>query len=218
MQTLTDALANALAPIEHDVTVRRVTRDPEGTFVIEGWRRGEPFMLRGRTVVLCTPARTTAAMIGGLDADCAAALCDIEYAPITVIANAYRRGDVAHSLAGFGFLVPSKERRAILGCLFSSTMFDGRAPGGPSCSPLSRAAGEIEIMSVPDATVADIVQEELSDLLGATQPSLWQEVVRWPQASRSTTSVISRAYGTSMLRKAPYRDCISARATAAVSP
>ena len=62
--------------------------------------------------------------------DAAAALAAIEYTPIAIVANAYRRSDVAHSLAGFGFLVPKREHRFILGCLFSSSMFDGRAPDG----------------------------------------------------------------------------------------
>jgi oxygen-dependent protoporphyrinogen oxidase len=183
MQTLTDALANALAPIGHDVTVHRVTRDLDGAFVIEGLRRGEPFMRSARAVVLCAPARATAAMVGNVAADAAAALTGIEYSPITVVASAYRRGDVAHSLAGFGFLVPTKERRAILGCLFSSSMFDGRAPDGTVL--LTAFAGgrrNPEIASVPDATVAGIAHEELAALVGAAQRPLWQEVVRWPQA------------------------------------
>ena len=73
--------------------------------------------------------------VRGGDASCASsrrrrrkALAAIPYAPIAIVATAYRRADIAHSLAGFGFLVPQREQRKILGSLFSSSMFEGRAP------------------------------------------------------------------------------------------
>lgn len=183
MQTLTDALANALTPIDFELTVRRVARDVDGAFVVEGQRHDQRLVFRARTVVLCAPARAAAAMVTDVAADAAAALASIEYAPIVVVAGAYRRVDVAHSLAGFGFLVPTKERRAILGCLFSSSMFDGRAP--EDAVLLTAFAGgkrNPEIAAVPDGVVASAVHDELADLVGAAQRPQWQEVVRWPQA------------------------------------
>ncbi len=183
MQTLTDALASALAPIDYEVTVHGVARDIDGAFVIAARRRGEPLMLRARTVVLCAPARASATMVGNIAADAAAALAGIEYAPLAVVASAYHRRDVAHSLAGFGFLVPAKERRSILGCLFSSSMFEGRAPEGTVL--LTAFAGgrrNPELASAPDGIVASAVREELAHLVGAAQRPLWQEIVRWPQA------------------------------------
>ncbi len=42
----------------------------------------------------------------------------------------FRRQDVGHPLNGFGFVVPSKEKRLIVGCTFASQKFPGRAPEG----------------------------------------------------------------------------------------
>ena len=99
MQTLTDALANALAPVAHDVALRRVTRDAAWAFVIEGLRRDAPLMLRARAVVLCAPARATAAMVEDLAADAAAAQAGIEYAAENAVPGLYfcasYRGGVA---------------------------------------------------------------------------------------------------------------------------
>jgi oxygen-dependent protoporphyrinogen oxidase len=183
MQTLTDALANALAPIEFNVVVHRVRREADGTFVIEGTRDGESTVRRARSVVLAAPAPAAGSMIRESAAAAAAALARIEYAPIAIVASAYRRTDVAHSLAGFGFLVPQKERRSILGCLFSSSMFDERAPEGAVL--LTTFAGgrrDPRIAALPDADLAAAVGRDLSDLVGASGRPLWQEIVRWAQA------------------------------------
>ena len=122
-------------------------------------------------------------MIEGMAPDAAAALAAIEYSPIAIVANAYRRSDVAHSLAGFGFLVPKREHRFILGCLFSSSMFDGRAPEG-SVLLTTFAGGRRNpgIAATSDAEISASVRDELAARLGARGAPLWQEVVRWTQA------------------------------------
>jgi protoporphyrinogen/coproporphyrinogen III oxidase len=183
MQTLTDALAKAVAPIEYGTAVQRIGRDGDGTFAVEGIRNGTRVALRARSVVLAAPAYAAAAMIEGMAPDAAAALNGIEYAPIAIVASAYRRSDVAHSLQGFGFLVPKREQRSILGCLFSSSMFDGRAPEGSVL--LTTFAGgrrNPEVAAASDADIAASVRSELAASLGTRGAPLWQEVVRWPRA------------------------------------
>lgn len=54
---------------------------------------------------------------------------DVVYPPLSVVAMGYRREDVGHALDGFGMLVPEVERAyRILGTLFTSSIFPGRAP------------------------------------------------------------------------------------------
>ena len=66
-------------------------------------------------------------------------LTSIDHPPVGVLALGFRRGDVAHKLDGFGFLVPDVERRNVLGVIFSSTVFPGALPTGTCCSPRSWA-------------------------------------------------------------------------------
>ena len=99
------------------------------------------------------------------------------------IASAYRRDNIRHSLAGFGFLVPKKESRRILGSLFSSSMFEGRAP--PNIVLLTTFVGGMRNPELParsDGMLGTLVHEELAALVGATSPPIWTDITHWPSA------------------------------------
>jgi oxygen-dependent protoporphyrinogen oxidase len=183
MQTLTDALARAAGYIDCDVKVTRVDRRPEGGFTVAGERFGRAFERQATAVVVATPAYAAAEIVQGMTPVAAQALREIPYPPVTVVASAYRRREILHPLDGFGFLAPAKEKPAVLGTLFSSTMFENRAPSevavlttfvGGRRNPQLAAAGEAEVRGA--------VQEELARLLGAGADPMWSEVTRWPRA------------------------------------
>ena len=128
MQTLTDALARAVTRVTTGVVIGQLEREADGSWTVTGTRGGEPFVRHARSVVLATPAYDAARLVRLLAPARDARSRRHPYAPIASVATVYPRSDIAHSLAGFGFLVPRRSRRKILGCLFSSSMFDGRAP------------------------------------------------------------------------------------------
>jgi oxygen-dependent protoporphyrinogen oxidase len=183
MQTLTDALARAVPKTEVGIRIDRVARNADGTLRVEGIHAGAPVTKGARAVVIAAPAYAAAPMIAELAPKAHRTLASVQYAPIAIIASVYRRSDVAHSLAGFGFLVPKKEQRQILGSLFSSSMFAGRAPDG-TVLLTSFAGGRRDpaMMTRSDEAIMQTVHDELASLVGAAAKPLWQEVVRWPQA------------------------------------
>jgi oxygen-dependent protoporphyrinogen oxidase len=101
---------------------------------------------------------------------------------VATVACCYRRADVAHPLDGFGFLAPRKESPPILGCLFSSSMFAGRADA--STVLLTTFVGGVRSAALAlrseDELAADVTAA-LQRYLGAQRP-LWLVVTRWPQA------------------------------------
>ena len=181
MQTLTDALARGLN-IDFGVRAAGLRRESDGTFVLECERGGERFELRARSVVLAVPAYEATRIVGRLAPEATPALEAIVYPPVATVACCYRRADVAHPLDGFGFLAPRRESPPILGCLFSSSMFAGRADsstvllttfvGGVRSAPLA--------LKSEDELAADVTAA-LQRYLGAQRPS-WLVVTRWPQA------------------------------------
>jgi len=183
MQTLPDALAAALGSITLNTRVTRLTCQDAGAFSVQGEQQGRPMEWRARAVVLATPADRTAELIREHAPDAATALESIPYAPVATVAAAYPASTIAHPLDGFGCLVPRKEQRRILGVLFSSTMFEGRAPAGTAL--LTAFVGgqrNPELARLPDDDIAALVHAELGALLGASGAPLFQAVTRWPRA------------------------------------
>jgi oxygen-dependent protoporphyrinogen oxidase len=181
MDTLARAIAGRLAHCEQGVRVTSVARSPHG-FEVNTLRRGEPMRYAARSVVVSAAAHSAAPMFAASVPALARALGAIEYAPVCVVASAFRREDVAHPLDGFGVLVPKKEARRVLGTLFSSSLFEGRAPAGHVL--LTTFAGgrrNPEMTALDDDALAQTVGDELAALLDARN-ALWHEIVRWPQA------------------------------------
>ncbi len=118
MQTLTDALTDAVGRIETGVQVRRIERGADGNWTVAGARGGDPVLRTAKAIVLALPAHESAKLLRELWPPATKGLGAIEYAPVASVASAYRRDNISHSLAGFGFLVPKKESRRILGSLF----------------------------------------------------------------------------------------------------
>jgi len=59
-----------------------------------------------------------------------APLAELKSPPVTSLVLGFKREDVPHPLDGFGMLIKRDEQSPLLGVLFSSSMFDGRAPQG----------------------------------------------------------------------------------------
>jgi oxygen-dependent protoporphyrinogen oxidase len=183
MQSLTDALAAAVGRIETGVTARRIERGTDGTWTVAGARGGDPVLRRARAVVLAVPAFEAAKLLRELWPPATRGLAAIPYAAVASVATAYRRADVAHPLAGFGFLVPRKESRRILGSLFSSSMFEGRAPQGMVLlTTFVGGTRNPDLLAQSDGALGALVHEELAALVGASAPPQWIDLTRWTHA------------------------------------
>jgi oxygen-dependent protoporphyrinogen oxidase len=183
MQTITDALARDVGRVVSGARAISLSRLPDGSFAVVFEKDGQAFTRHARSVVLAVPAGDAARLAYPLAPEATRALQEIEYPPVTVVASAYRREDIAHPLGGFGFLAPRVEGRAVLGTLFSSSMFEARAPEGQVL--LTNFVGgrrSPELASADDEVLVEKVASEHRALLGARAPALWNAITRWPRA------------------------------------
>jgi len=178
-QTLAAALGEGWRP---GVAVLAVRREGAG-FAVEAAGPSGALRLAARSVVCALPAKAASAALAPLGGPFAGGIADLPYADVAAVCLGFRRADVAHSLVGFGFLCPEVEGRHVLGCLFPSSLFPGRAPEdhvaltcfvGGAVHPERAAAPETEIL---EKTLAD-----LKPLLGLTGDPVVSRVERWRPA------------------------------------
>ena len=186
MQTLTNALAAVLRDVQCGTRVVQLVRDPDGSYLVTVDRAGEAdhaSSLRARAIVLAVPAHAGAALVRGLAPDAAESLDAIPYAPVAVVVSAYRRPDVGHPLDGFGFLAPAREQPRVLGTLFSSTMFEHRAPSETVVfTSFLGGRRDPALVAASDEELLQTVRTELERLVAARGTPLFNEITRWPRA------------------------------------
>jgi protoporphyrinogen/coproporphyrinogen III oxidase len=110
-------------------------------------------------------------------------LKEIYYPPVASVVLGFRRNEVAHPLDGFGMLIPKAEGFRILGTLFSSSLFPGRAPAGHVT--LTSYVGGVrapELALRPATELVDMTVEDLRALLGVSGKPTFQHCVLYPKA------------------------------------
>jgi protoporphyrinogen/coproporphyrinogen III oxidase len=181
LEELPRRLAREIGDVRCGTACRAVRRDGRG-FVVEhaGGTVG------ARHVLLAVPAEAAAALLDEATASRSRLLAELPYAAVAVVAAGYRRQDVAHPLEGFGFLRATGGGGAglrVLGCLFTSSLFPGRAPEG--CVALAAFLGgrtDPEAAAWSDERLGAAVQEDLVRALGVRGEPLARVVRRWPRA------------------------------------
>lgn len=86
--------------------------------------------LAADAVVLAGGATASAGLVAPLDGPLAGALGEIPSAPLAVVCLGFQESRLARPLDGFGFLVPRGEGPRVLGVLWDSSIYPGRAPAG----------------------------------------------------------------------------------------
>lgn len=164
-------------------TLRRVPSDGHPGYELRITERGRSVTVRADAVVLATPTIPTAAMISPLAEEASAAVRRIEYGPVAVVNAGYRREQVRHSMSGFGFLVPRKESMRVLGCVWSSSLFPGRAPEGMvSTASFVGGATDPEALNLSEAQLAELAEGEIARVLGIDGPPVTRRVHKYPRA------------------------------------
>ena len=100
------------------------------------------------------------------------------------------------SLKAFGGLVPGKENKNILGVLFTSSFFEGRAPkGGALLSVFMGGTKRPDIIGMNDEQIKSLLDNELPRMLGdRTLSADMIRICRYPKAIPQYTESTGKRY------------------------
>jgi len=184
MQVFTDALADRLDPdalhLHTEVTGLRREGD---RFRLDMTSDGQSQSDLFDRVILTAPAYTLPKLLGELAPQQAGPLSEVRYPPVSLVYLGFRKADVQRELDGFGFLVPEVEQRQILGTLWSSAIFPGRAPDGHvALTTFVGGTRQPDNALLPEEELKDLVLRELRDLCGVRGEPVFSRMMRWERA------------------------------------
>ncbi len=177
LKTLIDALVDGIGEgIKLSSPVSEIEETDGGKFRVNG----EEF----DAVVVSTPAFKAAELIESRDENLAKLLSDVNYPQVAVVVLGFKSEKIKKELDGFGFLIPSNEKRPILGTLFHSAVFPERAPDG--CQLLMTFIGGVRagarLDEKSDEELKTLVREQLAEILGVAGEPDFFHIKRWKRA------------------------------------
>src|SRR5207245_1500126 len=182
-ETFVRALANQLgSSVLTKTSAMNIYRQNDGSFQVALDGSGNE-SISAKSVSFAAPTDVTGKLLAQLNPSFESLLTSVEYAAAVVVSLGYRKIDVGHRLEGFGFLVPRSAGLRVLGTVWNSSLFPGRAPEGHAL--LTSFVGG---MTDPAAAtlrpeeLAGLVHQEISPLLSIKNDATFSNVTIWPRA------------------------------------
>ena len=175
-------------------------------------------------LILAIPAYAQARILREYEPELACLLDGIEYPALSVVCLGYRKKPDGRYPDGFGFLVPSREQRSILGTIVDSNVFAGRAPEGTMLlRTMVGGARTPRLAELPDGQLIDRVRADLRDITGLSAEPCFSRIFRHEKAIpqylvghaarlETITRVLTRHHGLVLtgnaLRGVSLNDCV----------
>lgn len=135
-------------------------------------------------IIVSTPSFVAAELVKSRDENLAKILSEVNYPQVAVVVTAFKSEKIKIELDGFGFLIPSKEKRPILGTLFHSAVFPERAPAGFQL--LMTFVGGVregdKLDERSDEELTNTVVEQLRDIMNVSGEPDFVHIKRWKRA------------------------------------
>ena len=144
-----------------------------------GWRVGGE---RVGTVIIAAPSYAAASLLRESAPPLAEALDTIAYNPMAGVHLLFRKRDMPRALDGFGFLVPRREKVRLLGCIWSSSLFDVCANEHVAVTCFMGGAHDPQAVTLTEAQLVAEATRDLKQTLQVTEAPVDASVIRIAKA------------------------------------
>jgi oxygen-dependent protoporphyrinogen oxidase len=132
-------------------------------------------------VVVAIPSPRAVPLLEGLDGSLASSVEEIPTAGLAVVALGFDEDALGGAPDGFGFLVPRGTGPRILGCLWDSSIFPGRAPAGRVLMRVMiGGAHDPSAVEMEESALVEQVRSDLALTMGIQADPALSRVYRWP--------------------------------------
>lgn len=153
------------------------------SYELEVARHDQRESLATSAVVIATPTNAASQILLGLSDQFAPIFSRVEYAPVAVVSAGYRREQLQRPADGFGFLVPRTEGLRVLGTVFNSALFPGRAPEEMVCfTSFAGGATDPKLCDLTDDEITESICTEVARVLGIAGKPVVTNLHRYARA------------------------------------
>ncbi len=167
------------ASVERGAEVQDVQRE-NGMWRVFYVQQNEMKSRTATHLVFATPADVTASLIQPIDKAVADALAKIPYSPVAQVFLGFTKEEVREP-HGFGFLVPEKEERQILGAVYNSAIFPSRYQT-VAFTVFLGGSRKPELVKYSDGTLIEVATAELQSILNIKARPVVESVAKWERA------------------------------------
>jgi oxygen-dependent protoporphyrinogen oxidase len=189
MSTLPETIARQLGKaVQYNCVIESIRMNAsvngnDKTLMVSYSLHGAPHFVAADAVVLSIPAHSAAWIVQAFAPDLSATLDRIYYPPVVEVFLGYRNKQVEIPLDGFGYLIPAVEKRKILGTIWSSVLFEGRAPAHHAAfTTFLGGARQPELTQLDDPSVMHLVTSELAAIMAIKGGPVYTRINRWSKA------------------------------------
>lgn len=136
-------------------------------------------------LITTAPAYEAKNFFKPLNGDLTDLMSTIYYSPTFVVGLVFNESDIQNDLDGFGYLVPSKENRKILGGLYDSSIYPTRKKNGTKQVRVFLGGDTDKGREYLNKSDEEIKQAAISDItgtIGVTGKPIYEKVFRWTHA------------------------------------
>ncbi|MCH2207012.1 MAG: protoporphyrinogen oxidase [Lentisphaerales bacterium] len=133
-------------------------------------------------VITACPAEPTGNILQSILGDLAGEVKNIPYTSISVVPQGFRSPKPDH-INAFGYLIPTSENSKVLGTLFDSCVFNGRAPENTfSLRAMVGGGKDPDITKKTDEETLGLILAENRQTLGIEKQADLHKIIRWQKA------------------------------------
>jgi oxygen-dependent protoporphyrinogen oxidase len=159
-----------------------------GEFQISYIQDGVQQIIECDKIISTVPAYIASNLFSHFDNGLTKHLNEIYYPPVLVLYIVYKKENIGQPLDGFGFLIPSKEKKSFLGAIWSSVIFPNRIVNGHSDEDKAAftlfvgGARNPEIGSIDKEILIQKVKKEFEQIMKISDEPVFQTYKYWSKA------------------------------------
>jgi len=183
--SLTDALMHSAGPEKFILGAQNITVNPSEDLYIVQFKNntGKDCTIKTKKIITTIGAYALETTLPFIDQSSMKKLNSLLYTKVVELAIGFNKWE-GRALDGFGGLIPSKEKRDLLGVLYMTSLFENRSPiAGALLSVFMGGVRRQDLIGLSDTEITNKVEKECLELLNlkSFNPDLF-EIIRHNKA------------------------------------